>query len=83
MLFLEAKIDGVNVYSLHPGVIATELGRHLDSALFPGARASFKMFSSIFVKSPELGAQTTLHCATSEEAGKESGLYYRYIKHII
>ncbi|KAK0160810.1 hypothetical protein PV328_008177 [Microctonus aethiopoides] len=73
----EAKIDGVNVYSLHPGVIATELGRHLDSALFPGARAGFKMFSSIFVKSPELGAQTTLHCATSEEAGKESGLYYR------
>jgi hypothetical protein len=30
-----------------------------------------------FLKTCEQGAQTTIHCAVSEEAGKETGLYYR------
>jgi hypothetical protein len=30
------------------------------------------------VKTCEQGAQTTIHCAVSEEAGRETGLYYRY-----
>lgn len=36
--FQEHGIEGVNSYSLHPGVIKTELGRHLDDSLFRGAR---------------------------------------------
>ena len=30
----------------------------------------------LFMITNEEGAQTTLHCALSEEAGEESGLYY-------
>ncbi|XP_057325469.1 retinol dehydrogenase 11-like isoform X1 [Microplitis mediator] len=73
----EAKIEGITVYSLHPGVISTELGRHLDTAFVRGARVFWKYVSAPFVKTPELGAQTTLHCALDEAAGKETGMYYK------
>ncbi|XP_044001954.1 retinol dehydrogenase 11-like isoform X1 [Aphidius gifuensis] len=72
-----ANIEGITTYSLHPGVIATELGRHLDSAFIPGARFVWSYIASPFIKTPELGAQTTIHCATDEAAGNETGLYYK------
>ena len=70
---------GITTYSLHPGVISTELGRHLDSAVFRGARAIYRTVSKPFIKTPELGAQTTIHCAVDEEAGKQSGLFYKLV----
>ncbi|KAJ8669899.1 hypothetical protein QAD02_001158 [Eretmocerus hayati] len=75
----ESNIEGITTYCLHPGVIATELGRHLDKSLFPGARLGFRMIR-FFIKTPELGAQTTIHCAVDEAAGNETGLYYRECK---
>lgn len=66
------------MYSLHPGVIKTELGRNAD-VLFPGLRFISSLFSSWAFKTPRQGAQTTIYCAVDEEAGKETGLYYRYI----
>ncbi|KAL7301759.1 hypothetical protein TKK_0005753 [Trichogramma kaykai] len=72
----ESEIKGITSYSLHPGVIATELGRHLDNSFFPGTRFLFSLFRP-FIKTPELGAQTNIHCACDEEAGKETGLYYK------
>lgn len=60
--------SGVTTYALHPGVVATDVWRHV-----PGfARGLIKLF----MISPEEGALTTLHCATSAEAARESGLYY-------
>ncbi|XP_033207812.1 retinol dehydrogenase 11-like [Belonocnema kinseyi] len=73
----EANIEGINVYSLHPGVVSTELGRHLDSSLFRGARTIFSVIIGTFIKNPEQGAQTSIHCAVDEKAGKETGLYYK------
>ncbi|XP_012267514.1 retinol dehydrogenase 12 [Athalia rosae] len=70
------NIGGINVYSLHPGVIKSELGRHLNEGLFRGARFFFSILSP-FIKNVEQGAQTTLHCAVDEGAAKETGLYYR------
>lgn len=66
----------VTTYSLHPGVISTELGRNF-TYLFPGFTALWKMFSRWTLKTPQQGALTTIHCAVSEEAGKQTGLYYR------
>ncbi|XP_050437130.1 retinol dehydrogenase 12-like isoform X2 [Adelges cooleyi] len=70
------KGTGVNVYCLHPGVINTDLGRTVDQVFFPGTWFLFKIFSYPIMKSPEQGAQTTLHCAIDETAGEQTGLYY-------
>merc|ERR1712168_837682 len=62
---------GVNVYALHPGVITTELGRHL-----PKWMAFIAGCCQCCFKTPIEGAQTTIHCAVSDEAADETGLYY-------
>jgi NAD(P)-dependent dehydrogenase (short-subunit alcohol dehydrogenase family) len=72
----EAAVNGVTVYSLHPGVIATELGRHLDSIYFRGFRWILGVFATPFMKTPEQGAQTTIYCAVDEKCADQSGLYY-------
>lgn len=59
---------GVTTYSLHPGVIASDVWRNVP---WP-----FRSVMKVFMKSSEEGAQTTLHCATSDEAEAQSGLYY-------
>nr|XP_049698164.1 retinol dehydrogenase 13 [Helicoverpa armigera]XP_049698165.1 retinol dehydrogenase 13 [Helicoverpa armigera] len=72
----EHNIEGINTYSLHPGVIKTELGRHLNETLFSGARQIIGFVLAPFMKSPELGAQTTIYCAVDEKCANETGLYY-------
>jgi len=59
---------GVNTYSLHPGVVATEVWRSVPWPL--GWLLKFALIP------PEEGAKTTLHCATSPSVGAETGLYY-------
>lgn len=71
---LEGK--GVTTYAVHPGIVKTELGRHMDEVYFKGARVLARFVTYFMMKTPEEGAQTTLHCALDENAGKETGLYY-------
>jgi retinol dehydrogenase 12 len=59
---------GVTTYALHPGVVATDVWR---SVPWP-----FDHMIKLFMISIEEGALTTLHCALSEQAGQETGLYY-------
>ncbi|CAG9859101.1 unnamed protein product [Phyllotreta striolata] len=68
----ENRIEGVNVYSLHPGVINTELKRHMDIPM--------KSILRKFTKTPEEGALTTIYCATNEKCARETGLYYQNCK---
>ncbi|GJQ70389.1 hypothetical protein Trydic_g22819 [Trypoxylus dichotomus] len=75
----EANIENVNVYSVHPGVIKTELGRYFKKTYFFGLRWILN-FARLFFKTPVQGAQTTIYCAVDENAGKESGLYYAECK---
>jgi len=67
---LARRLDGsgVNTYALHPGVVASDIWRRVPGPL----RGLIKLF----MITPERGAQTTLHCATSAEAAHETGLYY-------
>jgi retinol dehydrogenase-12 len=67
---LARRLDGTGVtaYALHPGVVATDIWRELPWGL--------RHLAKLFMISPEEGAKTTLHCATSPEAAAESGLYY-------
>lgn len=60
--------SGVTTYALHPGVVATEIWRRLPRPI--------AWLATRFMRSPERGAETTLHCATSPEVAGESGLYY-------
>ncbi|XP_070684415.1 retinol dehydrogenase 13 [Pempheris klunzingeri] len=66
---------GVTVYSLHPGVIHTELGRHLFPTLALWKRI-LVMPLLMLIKSPWEGAQTTIYCAVDESLANVSGLYY-------
>lgn len=59
---------GVTTYALHPGVVASDAWRRLP--------APVSALMKLFMLSNDDGAQTSLHCAVSEEAAKESGLYY-------
>ena len=58
----------VKAYALHPGVIASDLDRHLPKL--------YKLVMKIFYINNELGAQTTLFCALDERLDNESGHYY-------
>jgi NAD(P)-dependent dehydrogenase (short-subunit alcohol dehydrogenase family) len=60
--------SGVTSYSLHPGVVASDVWR---SVPWP-----FRPLLKLAALSTERGALTTLHCATSSGAGAETGLYY-------
>jgi len=63
---------GIRVYSLHPGVIDTELTRHLTGPFF----ACLCGFTKLLIKTPFYGAQTTLYCALEPTLENESGKYY-------
>ncbi|KAM3608791.1 uncharacterized protein V6R79_004796 [Siganus canaliculatus] len=66
---------GVTTYSLHPGVIRTELGRHFWPQIPLWKRVVYTPLM-FFIKSPKEGAQTTIYCAVEESLQNESGLYY-------
>lgn len=59
---------GVTSYALHPGVVASDAWRRIP---WP-----FRSLVTWRMLSNEQGAETSIHCATSEQAGKETGLYY-------
>ena len=63
------------MYSLHPGVVRTELGRHLIKRI-----GIFKYLLGAFLwpftKNPVQGAQTSIYCAVAEEISGHSGRYY-------
>lgn len=59
---------GVTAYSLHPGVIASDIWRRIPWPIRP--LVTFRM------KTVEEGAETTLYCATSDEALEHAGGYF-------
>jgi retinol dehydrogenase 12 len=60
--------SGVTTYSLHPGVIASDIWRGIPWPIRP--------LIKLRMQSPTEGARTSVYCATSEEVAGESGLYY-------
>jgi NAD(P)-dependent dehydrogenase (short-subunit alcohol dehydrogenase family) len=59
---------GVTTYSLHPGVVATDVWRSLPWPL--------DWVIKQFMLTAEQGAATTLYCATSPDCASSTGLYY-------
>lgn len=60
--------SGVDVYALHPGVVASEIWREV-----PGI---FRGIMKAFMITVDEGARTSLYCATSPEAAGRTGLYW-------
>ena len=60
--------SGVNTYSLHPGVVKSDIWRGLPAPL--------RFIAKLGMIDVEQGAQTTLYCATSPKCANETGLYY-------
>jgi len=74
------KGTGITTYSVHPGVIFTELSRHMKETL--GLFGFMMMFILYYPRSKTLeqGAQTTIFCAVDESVADETGLYYSNCK---
>ncbi|CAJ1082644.1 retinol dehydrogenase 12%2C like [Xyrichtys novacula] len=70
---LAKRLDGTGVtaYSLHPGVVQTDLWRHLN-----GPQQFIMKMVSPFTKNSTQGAQTSIYCAVEPSLEKESGGYY-------
>jgi hypothetical protein len=73
-LFLDT---GISVFAVHPGGIATDLSSHIEEMVPAFINQTFGIFFKIFfLKTPENGAQTTLHCALQTGIEPLSGLYF-------
>ncbi|XP_023611621.1 retinol dehydrogenase 12 isoform X4 [Myotis lucifugus] len=63
-------LQGVTTYSVHPGIVRSELVRHSFLMCL-----LWRLFSP-FLKSAREGAQTSLHCALAEGLEPLSGKYF-------
>uniref|UniRef100_A0A8C6WVR5 Retinol dehydrogenase 13 n=1 Tax=Neogobius melanostomus TaxID=47308 RepID=A0A8C6WVR5_9GOBI len=67
--------SGVSCFSLHPGVIRTELGRHVQTS-FPLLGALLSLPALLLMKTPHEGAQTSIYCAVTAGLESKSGAYF-------
>ncbi|XP_041797500.1 retinol dehydrogenase 13 isoform X2 [Chelmon rostratus] len=67
--------SGVSSFCLHPGVIRTELGRHVQG-WFPLLGALLSLPSLLLMKTPRQGSQTTVYCAVTPGLEGRSGAYF-------
>jgi NAD(P)-dependent dehydrogenase (short-subunit alcohol dehydrogenase family) len=65
---LARREQAVRAYSLHPGVVASDVWRNVP--------APARVIMKLFMISNEEGAKTTLHCATSPDVLAQSGRYF-------
>ncbi|KAM9839678.1 retinol dehydrogenase 12-like [Aulostomus maculatus] len=65
------KGTGVSVFSLHPGVVQSDLWRHQHQCI----QVAVKIFR-IFTKTTVEGAQTTIYCAVQPGLEGQSGGYF-------
>merc|ERR1719384_2065415 len=66
--------SGVTAYALHPGVIATDLGRHMENWNCV-TKMMWRCWAP-FIKTPDSGANTTIYCAIEPSIAEHNGKYY-------
>jgi retinol dehydrogenase 12 len=59
---------GITTYSLHPGVVATDVWRQIPGPI--------SWLMKRFMISPERGSLSSIRCATAPELANETGKYY-------
>ncbi len=66
---------GVRAFAVHPGVIMTNLGRHMQQADFESLMSRTPPGEELVFKSVEQGAATTVWAATTAELDGKGGIY--------
>lgn len=66
--------SGVTVNALSPGIVRTNLGRHVHIPVL--AKPLFNLLSWGFFKSPEQGAQTSVYLACSPDVDSVQGMFF-------
>ena len=73
---------GVTTYALHPGVIITEIIRHMEHRPIVKLLMDTAHYHRFLVlKDVVHGAQTTICCAVDEKLKDESSKYYRSVNY--
>lgn len=74
---------GVTANAVHPGIVDTEIIRHMGFFNSWIATILIKPFVWPFIKGPRQGAQTVIFAAIEPELENISGKYFRYILSIL
>lgn len=74
---LDARLAdrGVRAFAVHPGMIMTELSRHMEQADFELLGARAPKGETLSFKSVEQGAATSVWAATAAELSQSGGIY--------
>ncbi|XP_075984934.1 retinol dehydrogenase 14-like [Anticarsia gemmatalis] len=73
----EHNITNVTTYSVHPGIVKTDIGRHFPETAWQFITYGFQnVLLQWSWKTPKCGAQTSIYCAIDEKCQMESGYYY-------
>lgn len=68
-------IIGITINSMHPGVVFTDLARyHVKGNVF--LKYLYRLFGTLFLRSPDDGAQTIIHMATEPSLAGVNGKYF-------
>lgn len=69
------KGHGVRVFAVHPGMIMTQLSRHMQQEDFESLSSRATSAEKMQFKSVEQGAATSVWAATSPELAEKGGIY--------
>lgn len=69
------KDRGVRAFAVHPGMIMTDLGRHMSQADYQELMAIAPPGETLVVKSVEQGAATSVWAASSPDLAGQGGIY--------
>jgi len=69
------KDKGVRAFAVHPGVIMTELSRHMDESDYNVLSERSPAGEELVFKSVEQGAATSVWAATSPQLADQGGIY--------
>ncbi|XP_057333223.1 retinol dehydrogenase 13-like [Microplitis mediator] len=71
---------GVTVNAVHPGIVDTEITRHMSYSKSTTATVMVKPFFWLFIKTPKQGAQAVLNAALNPELQNVTGKYLSEFK---
>lgn len=74
-LDLRMRERGVRAFAVHPGMIMTNLARHLEAADITALTDRSSSSERLVFKTPEQGAATTVWAATAPDLALEGGQY--------